>query len=95
MVVNGSMSKTSEVFPQGTVLNPIIFLVHIKDILDTLSADIRLFADGCVCCREINDLNDCQILQEDLNKLGNWADAYGTCDFKQFSFGNAHHQSLQ
>ena len=29
----------------------------------------RLFADDCVLSRNINSLTDCQILQDDLNRL--------------------------
>ena len=29
----------------------------------------HLFADDCVLCRNINELTDCQILQDDRNSL--------------------------
>jgi hypothetical protein len=62
---------------EGTVLGPIIFLVHINDISNNISSNIKLFADDCVCNREILSENDCEIWQEDINKLGQWATTWG------------------
>ena len=46
VLVNGSKSKPSEVhlgIPQGTVPGPILFLVHISDISEKVTSDIRFF----------------------------------------------------
>lgn len=80
VVVNGSNSKSSVIksgVPQGAVLGPILFLVHINDISKNISSIIRLFADDCVCYKEINNLEDCLALQSDINKLGEWATSWG------------------
>jgi len=63
--------------PQGAVLGPILFLVHINDISENITSNIRVFADDCLCYREIDSLEDCDILQQDINKLSNWAQAWG------------------
>ena len=79
-VVNGTKSKWSVVesgVPQGTVLGPVLFSLHIHDILDNISSDIRLFADDCVCYRVIDSTEDCKILQNDIDKLGSWARKWG------------------
>ncbi|CAC5402178.1 unnamed protein product [Mytilus coruscus] len=76
VVVNGIKSKTSTVLPgvpQGTVLGPILFLVHINDIAENVTSEFRLFADDCVCNREIKNEDDCVELQKDIDTLGNWA----------------------
>ena len=39
--------------PQGTVLGPLLFSVYINDISSDIESEIRLFADDCVCYREI------------------------------------------
>ena len=39
--------------PQGTVLGPLLFSLHINDIMSDIESEIRLFADDCVCYREI------------------------------------------
>ena len=80
VVVNGSQSGYEPVasgVPQGTVLGPILFLVHINDISEKVSSEIWLFADDCVCYRDIKSKEDCEKLQEDINILGDWADEWG------------------
>ena len=34
---------------QGTVLGPLLFSLHINDIMSDIESEIRLFADDCVC----------------------------------------------
>ena len=77
VVLNGESSDTSPVLsgvPQGTVLDPLLFLAYINDLPDCISKDskIRLFADDCVTYRVINDGADTEQLQQDLNALQDW-----------------------
>ena len=58
--------------PQGTVLGPLLFFLHINDITADIESEIRLFADDCVCYREIKDTEDTLKLQGDIEiGLGN------------------------
>ena len=41
--------------PQGTVLGPLLFSLHINDITADIEYEIRLFADEYVCYRLIKD----------------------------------------
>ena len=80
VVVNGVKSDWAPVVsgvPQGTVLGPLLFSLHINDITADIESEIRLFADDCVCYREIKDKEDTLKLQRDIDRLGNWARKWG------------------
>ena len=53
-------------------LGPILFLIFINDLPDNIKSSVRLFADDCVLYRNIHSLQDCLILQKDLDSLGLW-----------------------
>ena len=58
VVVNGIKSDWAPVVsgvPQGTVLGPLLFSLYINDISADIESDLRLFADDCVCYREIKN----------------------------------------
>ena len=70
VVVNGVKSDWAPVLsgvPQGTVLGPLLFSLYINDILSDIESEIRLFADDCVCYREIKDEKDTMKLQRDID----------------------------
>ena len=73
-MVDGRVSELSPVIsgvPQGTVLGPILFLVHIADIADKFSVgtEASSFADDMRVMREVRSIWDCQLLQENLEKI--------------------------
>ena len=79
VAVDGRVSQISPVIsgvPQGTVLGPILFLVHIAGIADTLSASTEAssFADDTRVMRGISSVEDCEALQADLMKVYTWAE---------------------
>ena len=53
--------------PQGTVLGPILFLLHINDLPSIVSSKVRLFSDDCLIYK-----------QRDLNLLESWGAKWGT-----------------
>ena len=63
--------------PQGTVLGPVLFSLYINDITTDIDSEISLFADDCVCYREIKGTEDTVQLQEDIDRLGCWARKWG------------------
>ena len=80
VVVNGVKSDWAPVVsfvPQGTVLGPLLFSLHINDITSDIESEIRLFADDCVCYREIKNVEDTVKLQKDIERLGSWARKWG------------------
>ena len=58
--------------PQGTVLGPILFLLHRNDLPSIVSSKVRLFADDCLIYRQIKSNNDQIELQRDLNLIESW-----------------------
>ena len=54
--------------PQGTILGPVLFLIYVNDIPDLAVSTAKMFADDTKLYREISSTNDCDILQDDLNK---------------------------
>ena len=80
VVVNGVKSDWAPVVsgvPQGTVLGPLLFSLYINDIPVGIDSQIRLFADDCVCYREIKTVEDTLKLQKDIDLLGSWARKWG------------------
>ena len=81
IVVNGVKSDRAPVLsgaPQDTVLGPLLFSLYINDITSDIESEIRLFADDCVCHREIKDEEDSTVkLQRDIDRLRCWARKWG------------------
>ena len=80
VVVDGSFSSFADVesgVPQGTVLGPLIFLVHINDLPSCVNSKVRLFADDCLLYREIKNNQDQIDMQRDLDALMDWGSTWG------------------
>ena len=69
-----------KVFSVGTILGPLLFSLYINDIPVGIDSQIRLFADDCVCYREIRTVEDTLKLQKGIDLLeclGSWARKWG------------------
>ena len=74
VVVDGKQSSLIDVVsgvPQGTVLGPLLFLLHINELPTVVSSRVRLFADERLIYRHINN--------KDTTLLENWGNTWGMC----------------
>ena len=66
--------------PQGSVLGPVLFLVFINDLSDSLENPLYLFADDSTLCHTIWHPSDRQAatssLSADLDKITNWSNMW-------------------
>ena len=75
--VNTVYSEESSInagVPQGSVLGPLLFLLYVNDIADSLNSVTRLFADDSSLAISSNDIEYIQLtMNQDLNTITNWA----------------------
>ena len=79
MILNGQSSQLSNVVsgvPQGTVLGSLLFLCYINNLPNHLTTRVKLYADNALLYSPVSTIADCQNLQEDLDRLVQWADTW-------------------
>jgi ribonuclease P/MRP protein subunit RPP40 len=75
VLVGGTPSSATAVksgVPQGTVLGPILFLLHIADINNGTTSHVSSFADDTRVLRPILNENDVESLQSNLRTIYEW-----------------------
>ena len=77
VVLNGQHSSRRDVnvgVPQGSILGPLLFLVYINDLPNSLKSNSKVFTDDTFLFSVIYDVKSSQIdLNKDLDKINNWA----------------------
>ena len=81
VVVNGKSSSWQNVtsgIPQGSVIGPVLFILYINDLPDSLKygSNVYLFADDTKIYKNITSENDCKLLQKDLDILADWSNKW-------------------
>jgi len=77
--IYGSSSHWADVLSgiqQGSVLGPLLFLIFINDLEDDIMNVILKFADDIKILRKVTNTTDGLRLQQDLNRLCDWADKW-------------------
>jgi len=70
--VNGNFSDWFKVLsgvPQGSVLGPLLFIIHVQDLPLCVKNSIMLFADDTKLWTKISKMKDSESLQQALWKL--------------------------
>ena len=79
MVVDGEVSSWKSVLsgvPQGSVLGPILFLVHINGLEEGATGNILKFADDTKLFRKVKEIGDTFFLQDDIDTLVKWSEKW-------------------
>ena len=59
---------------QGSLLVPLLFLIYINDLCNSLSTTAKLFADDASLCSIVQNVNTSAThLNSDLSEISNWA----------------------
>jgi hypothetical protein len=79
VVVKGCKSSSILVksgVPQGSQLGPLCFILFINDIFNEFKCKSLGFADDLKLFKVIQNVKDCEYLQEDLNRLFKWSEKW-------------------
>ncbi len=62
--------------PQGSVLGPLLFLIFINDMPDTVKQLVKLFADDTKLLCRVENETDYKLIQHDIDSLVEWAEKW-------------------
>ena len=79
VVINGESSSWNDVtggVPQGSVLGPVLFVLFINDLPDTIQSSLHLFADDTKVFNPLISSYDANKFQQDLVELHLWTEKW-------------------
>ena len=76
--------------PQGSVLGPMLFVLYINDLPESVISHTFLFADDTKMYNIISKPSDCELLQGDLKNLAQWSGKW----LVRFHAGKCKHMHL-
>ena len=96
VAVEGEMSPWTDVkcgIPQGSVLGPILFVVFINDMPNSVLSTCNMFADDAKVY--INKPDDHEALQSDLDRMNEWSQVWlqnaNVCRNHRFTYSMNNH----
>jgi len=59
------------------VIRPVLFLLFINDLPEEITCECKIFADDTKLFKAVNNEADCNVIQENLDRLQHWSDVWG------------------
>ena len=77
--INGKSSRWVKVtsgVPQGSVLGPLLFVIFINDLPESILSGVKMYADDTKIFQLVNNEEQAKKLQEEIDKLYNWSQVW-------------------